>query len=216
MECRPGGRPLRSDEIALARSVFGNSLDYSRIRFIPSEGRGLDWRTVGNTIREPEGFTIEDEYMAHTFIHELTHVWQYQHFGSSYISRSLFANLGGIIAHGSRGAAYSYRIVPGKSFFEYTVEQQASIVQDYYIALRTIADSASSPVARSEATRRRDERQPLIDQMRAAIPRREVDLLLIRASDVIGATSATGPAILPELPPEHRMVPSRSLISVEW
>lgn len=210
------GRPLSREEITLARSVFGDSLDYARIRFIPSEGRGLDWRVVGNTIREPPGFTIDDAYMAYTFIHELTHVWQYQHFGSSYISLSLFANLGGIIAEGSRDAAYEYRIVTGRSFFEYTVEQQASIVQDYFMAVRTIADTSSSPEARSRATRRRDERQPLIDQMRAALPRREVDLLMIRASDVMGATGATGPALFPEPPPERRMVPLRPLISVEW
>lgn len=210
------GRHLSREEIELARTVFGDSLDYARIRFIPSEGRGLDWRVVGNTIREPTGFNIENGYMAHTFIHELTHVWQYQHFGSSYISRSLFANLGGIIAEGSRGAAYEYRVVPGQSFFEYTVEQQAMIAQHYFIAVRTIADPSISPEARNRATRRRDERQPLIDQMCAAAPRREVDLLLIRASDVVGATGATGPAILPEPPPERRIVPLRPLISVEW
>jgi hypothetical protein len=210
------GRVLSREEITLARSVFGDGLDYARIRFIPSEGRGVDWRVVGNTIREPAGFTIENGQMAHTFIHELTHVWQYQHFGSSYISLSLFANLCGIIAEGDRNAAYEYRIVPGQSFFEYTVEQQAMIVQHYFIAVRTMADPSVTSEARSRAERRRDERQPLIDQMRAAAPRREVDLFLIRASDVMGATGATGPALLPEPPPERQMVPLRPLISIEW
>ena len=207
------GRPLSREEVALARSVFGNSLDYSRVRFIPSETRGVDWRVVGNTIREPQGFTITNSYMAHTFIHELTHVWQYQHFGSSYISLSLFANLGGIIAHGRRGAAYDYRIIPGQSFFEYTVEQQASIVQHYFIAVRRISDPTSSPDLRANATRRRDERQPLIDQMRAVLPRTEADLLLLRARDVVGGVPSP---YIPEPPAERRMLPIRPILSIEW
>lgn len=207
------GRPLSSEEIALARTVFGDSLDYDRIRFIPSEGRGLDWRTVGNTIREPPGFTITDAYMAHTFIHELTHIWQYQQYGSAYISRSLFENLGGIIATGHRGAAYVYHIEPGRRFFEYDVEQQASIVQDYFIAVRDSVDTTLSPERRTSAARRRDERQPLIDQMRAALPRREVDLMLIRAQDIIGGPPS---AVMPEPPAERRILPVRPLISIEW
>ena len=51
--------------------------------------------TVGNTIRVPEDFTIADRTMAATLIHELTHVWQYQHAGTSYISVSLGLQLAG-------------------------------------------------------------------------------------------------------------------------
>jgi hypothetical protein len=207
------GRRLTSREIALARTVFGHSVDYSRIRFIPSESRGVDWRVVGNTIREPPDFTIDDAYMAQTFIHEVTHVWQYQHFGSTYISRSLFANLGGIFTEGDRGAAYRYSIERGRSFFEYTVEQQASIVEDYFAAVRVLADPESSPTRRDEARRNRDERQPLIDQLRAAVPRTELDLSRIRASHVVGGET---PRALPESPPELRLAPVRPVFEISW
>jgi hypothetical protein len=40
-----GGQYLKPDEIRLARTIFGNSIDYSRVRIIPTEI--LQYRTVG-------------------------------------------------------------------------------------------------------------------------------------------------------------------------
>src|SRR5918993_665283 len=58
-------RPLTPGEIALARSVFGNSIDYSKVRMVrrkwwPFHRQGL-------------------------FIHEMTHVWQTQTRGRFYL-----------------------------------------------------------------------------------------------------------------------------------
>ncbi|NOZ51815.1 MAG: DUF4157 domain-containing protein [Gammaproteobacteria bacterium] len=87
------GRPLTSTEIDLAKSVFGNSIDYNRVRFIPAESKALDWRTIGNTIREPKGYNIIKKLMhRRLFMHEMTHIWQYQHGGTKYISGSLVEN----------------------------------------------------------------------------------------------------------------------------
>jgi hypothetical protein len=126
------GRPLSGGEERLARSVFGASIDYSRVRLIPT---GIvEYTTVANTIRVPEDFTIADEYMAQTLIHELTHVWQYQHGGGAYISDSLCHQVAAWAATGSRDAAYDLAGVvrPGRRFSDYTAEQQAMIVETYY------------------------------------------------------------------------------------
>src|SRR5206468_1618281 len=45
------GRPLNAAELRLARGVFGKSIDYTRIRLIPTGV--LEYRTVANTIRIP-------------------------------------------------------------------------------------------------------------------------------------------------------------------
>jgi hypothetical protein len=207
------GRYLSPDEVALAKTVFGKSLDYSRIRFIPSEGKGVDWRVVGNTIREPKGFTIKDDFMAKTFIHELTHVWQYQHGGTAYISGSLFGNLAGIIAKGYRNAAYEYTVKSGKSFFEYAVEQQAAIVEDYFLAVRKLANPEATTKEKKRAKSTRDKLQPLIDQMRASAPRRELDVLNLRASELIGVDPKRS---IPEVPKALRILPVKPIFKVEW
>jgi len=90
--------------------------------------------TLGNTIRVPPSYTMPD----HVLIHELTHIWQYQTMGSAYISDSLLhqaaATVSSFVRSGSadRSGAYTYVIVPGQSFYDYTAEQQASIVENYF------------------------------------------------------------------------------------
>ena len=212
VEAAVHGRPLRPQEVALARPVFGNSVDYARVRLIPT--RILEWRTVGNTIRVSENFTITDSDMAETFIHEMTHVWQYQHDGTSYISTSLSDQIVGAIRTGSRNAAYEYQIVPGKTFFEYRVEQQAYIVQRYFGLLRDQADPETTPQRRAQIAPELSLHQPLIDQMRAALPRPEVDILRIRASEVMqtpGGSFAQEP-----IPPERRLNPIRPLLELRF
>lgn len=53
-------------------------------------------------------------------IHELTHVWQYQQ-GMNVIRNAVF------------NRRYQYILQQGKQFFEYGIEQQAQMVQDYFL-----------------------------------------------------------------------------------
>lgn len=209
-----GGRYLTGPEIALARSVFGDSLDYYRIQFIPSEGRGVDWRVVGNTIREPKGFTIKDAFMAKTFIHELTHVWQYQHFGTSYISHSLYSNAVAYLKYRDRNKAYAYTVEPNKSFFAYKVEQQASIVEDYFIAQRDIANPKTTPERKAEAQTTVNQLKGLIAQMRTALPLPERRVMELRALDVMTETKPGGVPL--DIPREQQMVPLKPILTVEF
>lgn len=56
------------------------------------------------------------------FIHELTHVWQHQN-GMWVRTRGLFSNL----------VDYNYSLDRKKKLSDYGMEQQASIVADYFI-----------------------------------------------------------------------------------
>ena len=127
------GRPLLPDEIALAEPVFGTSIDYSRVRLVPVDV--LQFRTIANNIYIPNDFSITDAYHAQTLIHELTHVWQYQHTGTSYISVSLVSQIGAAL-RGSRNLAYDYTLAPDSSFFDFGPEQQGLIVENYFAMLR--------------------------------------------------------------------------------
>jgi hypothetical protein len=59
-------------------------------------------------------------------LHELTHVWQFEHAGADYMTRSLVAQ--------TRGDAYDWSkaVAEGKSWSELNPEQQAQLVQSAY------------------------------------------------------------------------------------
>lgn len=171
------GRPLYASEQRLAESVFHGSVDYNRVRLATS---GPTWTTSGNVIFVPEDFDIENTYHAETFIHEMAHVWQYQHGGSRYISISLGRQLAAWIGSGfeSRHGAYEYEITPGASIFDYRPEQQASIVQRYF-ALRRERDRFVASGTSVPATLARDlgRHEPLVVELTAALPPSETELL---------------------------------------
>jgi hypothetical protein len=206
------GRPLNAAELRLARGVFAGSIDYSRVRLIPTGV--LEYRTVANTIRIPEKFTLTNDYMAQTLIHELTHVWQYQHGGTSYISISLATQIAGTIRSGSRNAAYEYQIAPGASFFEFKPEQQGSIVENYFAMLRDLKAPPRMQTSdrMAEIARELPLHQPLIKQMQAALPRREADLLTNRATEVM-RSPLEGAA---PVPPERQVTPVKPIFEVNF
>ena len=67
-------------------------------------------------------------------VHETCHVWQGHNDLSSmtYVLNSITHQCSGMIQGKSRNAAYAY--TPGQNFSTYNAEQQASIVEDWYIA----------------------------------------------------------------------------------
>ena len=230
------GRALTADERALASGVFGRSLDYTRVRLIPTDV--LEYRTIANSIRIPHDFTIADEYMAQTFIHELTHVWQYQHAGTSYLSISLGTQIAASVGRGGRNYAYDYQIAPDQSFFDFTPEQQASIVESYFMMLR---DQTAIPRHQAEgSTRNYDsnhrggaggfrnrlsatdrlaeisaelpEHERVLAQMRTALPRPEVDILRLRASEVM---QMPGQDLMPP-PRGMEILPIKPLLEIRF
>lgn len=123
-------RPLTLREIHLARSVFGNSIDYHKVRIDEKSWIGCRRYHIAYV-----GFHFINAWGAldeRLFIHEMVHVWQYQQFGSVYIPRALWAqntkegyNYGGI-------AALEKALLLGLDFRSFNYEQQGDIVSDYF------------------------------------------------------------------------------------
>jgi len=67
-------------------------------------------------------------------VHELTHVWQGSNSTSAttYVHNSLMNQCRSEFGTGSHGGAYGY--TPGGIWSAYNAEQQASIVEDWYVS----------------------------------------------------------------------------------
>ena len=129
-------RSLTPGEIELARSVFGDAIDYSRVRLFkgkwwPFHPRNAAMAPMGNIYFHPEGQVWSDDFSKESlgrqgfFIHEMTHVWQAQKSGRFYLP---------LMRHPF--CRYSYEVRPGKSFWRYGLEQQAEIVAHSFLARR--------------------------------------------------------------------------------
>ena len=126
-------RPLTEGEIALARSVFGDAIDFGRVRIVrgkwwPFQPRGVVMAPTGNIHFHPdsrlwsEDFSTERLGRQGLFIHEMTHVWQAQKRGKFYLvlMRHPFSR-------------YDYSLVPGWPLERYGIEQQAEIVRHIFL-----------------------------------------------------------------------------------
>lgn len=135
----PASKQATAQEIEAARTIFGNKIDYSKVKIITGKdmtlwGRILTWNgkavVWGNKIYFPNDKNGESKFDFSKnpgwYMHELTHVYQFQSRGWSYVPKSLWDQL-------TKGdGAYDYQLVPGKAFRDYGIEQQADIVRDYY------------------------------------------------------------------------------------
>jgi len=129
-------RSLTAIEEQEARSIFGNKINYRKVRI--DEASFIAWTRaklkrcsgMGVATFHTINFTRKLNASAGSsdmkwLIHELTHVAQMEHTGSQYLVEAFHA-------HVSEG--YAYRLGTKKHFREYNREQQACIVADYYIA----------------------------------------------------------------------------------
>jgi hypothetical protein len=138
-------RPLTSGEIALAGSVFGDAIDYRRVRLVrrrwlPFQPRSTVMAPTGNIHFHPhshlwsEDFANEPLHRQGLFIHEMTHVWQAQKRGRLYLP---------LMRHPF--CRYRYRIQPGQRFERYGLEQQAEIVRHAFMAANGAAPRIAVP-----------------------------------------------------------------------
>lgn len=145
-------RLLKESEVAFARQVFEDNLPYDRVylssRFFPfNEKTGTAVTTASLASFIPlqslrsytifAGPKVYDEgadglSFGHTFIHELTHVWQGYHgyLGWAYMAQSMLSQGYAVLTQGNRNRAYDYE--PGKPWKDYNVEQQALLVEHWY------------------------------------------------------------------------------------
>lgn len=143
-------RLLNEAEIKLARQVFQNQLPYKKIHiasyYLPNnDGVPVTLASVSSLvpIRSLRSYTIyfgpkvfkngaDAPGTRNTLIHELTHVWQGHHslFAWEYMVKSMLSQGHAIVTTGDRNNAYTYKL--GKPWKKYNVEQQASIVADWF------------------------------------------------------------------------------------
>ena len=132
-------RPLNSAEIAYVDRIFHGSIDYSKVTIgkggITTLGSAA--RTIGNTIHMPDETFVKgtmeiDPDHSDMLVHEMTHVWQYQHGDWTYAPAALWAQLK------TWGNIKDWRPAARKrsSWKSLDPEQQAEAVEAYNAALR--------------------------------------------------------------------------------
>lgn len=132
-------RPMTQGEIEMARLLFGDAIDYARVRIY---GRGFLWFGLqhphvaispnGNiyftATRYLDDFSTSTHRDKHWFIHEMVHVWQFQ-LGYPVLLRGavrLFLD-------------YDYRLDATKRLSDFNMEAQGELLADYF-ALRFLGD----------------------------------------------------------------------------
>ncbi len=129
-------RLLTDGEAGLARAIFGDALDLSRVRihnraYLPGQGKGVAMTPNGELWFRPEDYLPDFSILvgnAAWMIHELTHAWQFQT-GRSLRLRGLFEQFGRVFGRDP----YAYgELDPARPFASYMNEQQATIVEDYF------------------------------------------------------------------------------------
>ncbi|MCE9508088.1 MAG: DUF4157 domain-containing protein [Alphaproteobacteria bacterium] len=122
--------PLPENYTEDARSVFGNTVDYSKVRIsfgkVSCLQSSTTVATIGNTIYFPTTMKTSLDYF---MIHEMTHIWQQQ-------NNIKGTGVPGVIdlwrKYPSYQDSYAYRADSTKALSDYNLEQQGDIVSDYY------------------------------------------------------------------------------------
>jgi Domain of unknown function (DUF4157) len=123
----PPGRDLTSAEITELRKVYGDSIDYSKVRI--KEGSSGLFSLTGRAFTHGDTIYIPKDSQPLTtdlLVHEMGHVWQHQNGGTDYMSEALWAQQFG------DGYDFEKGISQGKSWSELNPEQQSELLQTAY------------------------------------------------------------------------------------
>ena len=142
-------RPLTEGEVALATDVFGDAIDYRRVRIVQRKWAFFQPRHVviaprGSIYFHPEGSLYRDDFAAARlgdqglFIHEMTHVWQHQKGVCLPLARHPFCR-------------YGYALHPGWPLARYGIEQQAEIVRHAFLLRAGAGVAGAPPLAQYES-----------------------------------------------------------------
>ena len=134
LACPVGGeRALSPGEIALARTMFGDAIDYAKVmirrrKWAFFQPRRVTMAPRGHLHFHPLGEAYCDDFSQVAlhrqalFIHEMTHVWQTQTLGEWYL-----------VLNRMPWASYDYTLKPGWPLTKYGIEQQARIVEHAFL-----------------------------------------------------------------------------------
>ena len=132
--------------MALARSVFGNAIDYSKVtirrrKFFPIQPRRITMAPRGHLHFHPLGEAYCDDFSTlpptrqGLFVHEMTHVWQTQTRGDWYL-----------LLHRHPWCRYDYSLKPGWKLEQYGIEQQAEIVRHAFMLCSGVTVAGAAPL----------------------------------------------------------------------
>ena len=122
-------RPLSAGEIRMASLLFGDAVDYRRVRvynrrYMPFQPRNCCMTPNGSLYFHHSCFlpdyTRGDPGAIHWFMHEMVHVWQHQ-LGYPVRLRGAFRI----------GLSYDYTLREGATLADYNMEAQADLLADY-------------------------------------------------------------------------------------
>lgn len=119
-------RPLTEGEKILINGIFADSIQLDQVQIIAHKAVlkhyaiSPNGHIYFNAQNYCQDFSKCSLRLQSWFIHEMTHVWQFQH-GIAVVRKALLDR------------RYRYVLEHGKQFLHYGVEQQAQMVQDYFI-----------------------------------------------------------------------------------
>lgn len=125
----PTCRKLTAPELSVAQSYFGDTIDYNEVNLYSTFPfsplfflQGLHNHTLAASaagqIYIPDVFwELEPYERVSVYLHEQTHVWQYQNF----------------IPFNAEEEGYDYAFPLSENIADYGIEQQAQIIQDLYL-----------------------------------------------------------------------------------
>ncbi len=134
-------RPLTDGERTLARTVFGDSIDYDTVKIHDTKMHSFHPHRCAIT---PNGEMFaygcfENDYSKLSaskrafFIHEMVHVWQFQNNILNPVKEAIKESL----KHNfNYEKSYEYTLDKTKDLVSYGMEQQASIVEDHFLLYR--------------------------------------------------------------------------------
>lgn len=137
-------RTLNDEERTAAERLFGSSINLSLVRvdeaaFIGplfSDRAYTSFHTINSWGRE----TVD------VMMHELTHVWQYQTSGAIYMPQAIHAQVWGDGYNYGGKTGLQKAKTSGKGFLSFNREQQAQIVQDFFLLKQANAGTTDPTV----------------------------------------------------------------------
>ena len=133
-------RSLTPGEISICQQVFGNLIDYSTVKvmnhpYLPWQSRYVIMAPSGyihaRNLNYRENYSHESLAYQALFIHEMTHIYQYQQkinvvLKGALLQSAYFLSL-------RKYNPYKYQFNPNKSFSHYNIEQQGDIARDIFL-----------------------------------------------------------------------------------
>jgi hypothetical protein len=154
-------RGLTAAEVALLRPIYQDGIDYPTVRVIHDQFAPFEhpdrYVTPEGSIYAP-GTLWHDDFAAPTvdaytqaaFVHEMAHVWQFQNGMNMLVEliAALAAN------RGDYTHAYWYTLRPDTDLLDYGMEQQASILEDWFLVRVHRIDPSRMENVRPDPTER--------------------------------------------------------------